>query len=141
LLVLDDLIGQSHQLGLQLEQLGAGFVGALPSGGQLAHPGALGRRDWVELVLASFAAGQHPGGMQVALGAAAGGLTTLAAQEVETAGNEFGPGAHQTQEVAGGAEVAPELAAEWASRSGHLYLYNIKQIQIASTKVQFLAKR
>jgi hypothetical protein len=122
LLFLDDLIGQSQQLGIEFEQLGAGFLGPPPGGGQLAHAGALSRWHRIELVLARFGAGQNPGGVQLTLGAAAGGFSTFAAQEVKTAGDEVGRGGHEAQKPAGGAELAPELVTEGASGCVHMYL-------------------
>ena len=124
LLFLDNPVGQGQQLGVEFEEFGPGLLGPLPGQRQLAYPGAVGRGNRIELVLARFAAREHPGGVELALGAAAGGLSTFTAQEVKTAGQQFGRGGHQTPKARRDAELAPELAAKGAGGCGHLYLYN-----------------
>jgi hypothetical protein len=141
LLGLNDLIGQSQHLGVQFMEFSPGFLRVPPGPGQLADASPLVGRDAVELVFARLTASQDISGMQLAFGAAAGGLTAFAVQEVKASRDEFCGLGHLAQKGAGGAEVAPELAAEVAGRGGHLCSTYIYYIQVASKKVSVFEKR
>ena len=122
-------------------EFGAGFLRAFPSGGQFADARTLVRGNRVKLVFARFAASQDVSRMQVDFCATARGFAALAVHEVEAARDELCGFGDLAQKRARGAELAPELAAEVASGCGHLCVYIIIQIQIASTKTRSVAKR
>ena len=111
-MALGQLIGQGQQGGGLLAELGAGALVAAPGGGALADLGALLGRDAVELVEAGLAAGEDPGRMELAAGAAAGSLAAFAAHQVEGTWGHGPVRAQGAQRPAQGAVGAPELLAE-----------------------------
>ena len=80
-------------------------------GGELAQASALSGWNRIELGLPLLTASQHPGFMEVALGAAASGLATFAAQQVEGAWREGLLELELTQQPAQGGIGLPEFFA------------------------------
>ena len=100
-----------------LAELGAGALAAAPGRGPLADLGALVGRNAVELVAAGLAAREHPGGVEMAAGTAAGGFAALAAHEVK------GARGHGPEGPAQGLVGAPERLAKPGGFRLHLCLY------------------
>jgi hypothetical protein len=124
---LGQLVGQGQERGALLAELGAGALVAAPGSGALADLGALLGWDAVKLVAAGLAAGEDPGRMELAAGAAAGSFAAFAAHQVEGAwghGLVRAQGAHSSAQ---GAVGAPELLAESGGggrlQSVSIYIY------------------
>ena len=110
--VIGQLIDEGQQPGKLLDQYGPGSLPATVFAGEGAEATTLVVRHAVEVVLAGFAAGQHPGGVKFTAGAAASGFAALPAQKVERALHHGGVALEGAQSAGQGAVEAPELLAE-----------------------------
>ena len=117
-----DGVDATAQLEGELDPTGTGTLEAAVFGGQSAQPGAVGSGDRVQAALSLFGAGENPGGVELAAGAAAVGFAAAGSEQVD------GPGRHgigaleATQEGAEEAIIGPELLAEPGEGVGHIFI-------------------